>query len=53
MSVFSLVDCENTELTQKVATGAIFGASQMPATNASRNAKKQKHALRHASEGSC
>ena len=50
MSVFSLSDRENTELTQKVATGATFGASQTPATNASRNAKTQKHAFHHASK---
>lgn len=50
MSVFSLGDRDNTELTQKVATGATFGASQTPATNESRNAKKQKHAFRHASK---
>ena len=53
MSVFSPGDCENTELMEKVATGATFGASQTPATNDSRNAKKQKHAFRHASKGNC
>ena len=53
MSVFSPGDLENTALTQKIATGATFGGSQTATTNDSRNAKTQKHAFRHASEGNC